>query len=88
MFVLLFGIPVMGCRLAATSLYHKIETFFYLHIVRNIVRLIAQYNNGVYMHRIQLDKDIQPLSEFRSKVAFYFDKVKKTKRSASHHPKR
>ena len=32
------------------------------------------------MHRIQLDKDIQPLSEFRSKVAFYFDKVKKTKR--------
>lgn len=32
------------------------------------------------MFRIQLDKDIQPLSEFRSKVAFYFDKVKKTKR--------
>jgi len=32
------------------------------------------------MHRIQLDKDIQPLSEFRSKVAFYFEKVKKTKR--------
>lgn len=32
------------------------------------------------MHRVQLDKDIQPLSEFRSKVAFYFDKVKKTKR--------
>lgn len=32
------------------------------------------------MPRIQLDKDIQPLSEFRSKVAFYFDKVKKTKR--------
>jgi len=32
------------------------------------------------MNRIQLDKDIQPLSEFRSKVAFYFDKVKKTKR--------
>ena len=32
------------------------------------------------MHRIQLDEDIQPLSEFRSKVAFYFDKVKKTKR--------
>jgi prevent-host-death family protein len=32
------------------------------------------------MHRIQLDQDIQPLSEFRSKVAFYFDKVKKTKR--------
>jgi len=28
----------------------------------------------------QLDQDIQPLSEFRSKVAFYFDKVKKTKR--------
>jgi len=32
------------------------------------------------MFRIQLDKDIQPLSEFRSKVAFYFDRVKKTKR--------
>ena len=32
------------------------------------------------MHRVQLDQDIQPLSEFRSKVAFYFDKVKKTKR--------
>lgn len=32
------------------------------------------------MHRIQFDKDIQPLSEFRSKVAFYFDKVKKTKK--------
>jgi prevent-host-death family protein len=32
------------------------------------------------MSRIQLDEDIQPLSEFRSKVAFYFDRVKKTKR--------
>lgn len=32
------------------------------------------------MPRIQLDNDIQPMSEFRSKVAFYFDKVKKTKR--------
>jgi len=32
------------------------------------------------MHKIQLDKDIQPLSKFRSKVAFYFDQVKKTKR--------
>ncbi len=32
------------------------------------------------MYKIQLDQDIQPLSEFRSKVAFYFDKVKKTKR--------
>jgi prevent-host-death family protein len=32
------------------------------------------------MNRIKLDKDIQPLSEFRSKTAFYFDKVKKTKR--------
>jgi len=48
--------------------------------VLNIVRLTAQYKNGVFMHRIQLDKDIQPLSEFRSRVAFYFDKVKKTKR--------
>jgi prevent-host-death family protein len=32
------------------------------------------------MQRIQLNKDIQPLSEFRSKVAFYFNKVKRTKR--------
>ena len=32
------------------------------------------------MHKIQLDQDIQPLSEFRSRVAFYFEKVKKTKR--------
>lgn len=32
------------------------------------------------MQRIQLHKDIQPLSEFRSKVAYYFNKVKKTKR--------
>ena len=32
------------------------------------------------MHKIQLDQDIQPLSEFRSKVAFYFEQVKKTKR--------
>jgi len=48
--------------------------------VQNIVRLIAQYIKGVLMQRVQLDQDIQPLSEFRSKVAFYFDKVKKTKR--------
>lgn len=32
------------------------------------------------MQKIQLDQDIQPLSEFRSRVAFYFDKVKKTGR--------
>jgi len=32
------------------------------------------------MQRIQLNKDIRPLSEFRSKVAFYFNKVKRTKR--------
>lgn len=32
------------------------------------------------MHKIQLDQDIQPLSEFRSKVAFYFDRIKITKR--------
>jgi len=32
------------------------------------------------MHKLQLDKDIQPLSKFRSKVAFYFDQVRKTKR--------
>jgi len=32
------------------------------------------------MFKIKLDQDIQPLSEFRSKVAFYLDKIKKTKR--------
>jgi antitoxin YefM len=32
------------------------------------------------MQKIQLDQDIQPLSEFRSRVAFSFDKVKKTGR--------
>ena len=32
------------------------------------------------MHRIQLDKDIQPLSEFRSKVATYIEQVHNTKR--------
>lgn len=32
------------------------------------------------MYKIQLDQDIQPLSEFRSKIAFYFDKVKRNKR--------
>jgi antitoxin YefM len=32
------------------------------------------------MQRIQFDEDIQPLSEFRSKVTYYLDKVKKNKR--------
>ena len=32
------------------------------------------------MQRIQLDKDIKPLSEFRSKVAAYLEFVHKTKR--------
>ena len=32
------------------------------------------------MRKIQLDKDIQPLSKFRSKVSFYFEQVRKTKR--------
>lgn len=32
------------------------------------------------MRRIQLSEDIQPLSEVRSRVTFYIDKVKKTKR--------
>jgi len=32
------------------------------------------------MRKIQLDQDIQPLSKFRSKVAFYFDQVRNTKR--------
>lgn len=35
---------------------------------------------GEIMHKILLDEDIQPLSKFRSKVAFYFDQVRKTKR--------
>jgi prevent-host-death family protein len=32
------------------------------------------------MHKIQLEEDIQPLSAFRSKISFYFNKVKETKR--------
>lgn len=32
------------------------------------------------MYNIQIDKDIQPLSEFRAKVAFYFENIKKHKR--------
>jgi len=32
------------------------------------------------MYNIQIDQDIQPLSEFRAKVAFYFEKIKKNKR--------
>lgn len=32
------------------------------------------------MSKIQSDQDIQPLSKFSSKVAFYFDQVKKTKK--------
>jgi len=32
------------------------------------------------MQRIQLDKDIKPLSEFRSKVASYLEHVHNTKR--------
>jgi prevent-host-death family protein len=32
------------------------------------------------MPRIQLNEDIKPLSEFRSKVRSYIDKVRKTKR--------
>lgn len=32
------------------------------------------------MNRIKLDKDVQPLSEFRSRISFYFDRVKKDKR--------
>ena len=32
------------------------------------------------MRRMQLSEDIQPLSEVRSRVSFYVDKVKKTKR--------
>ena len=32
------------------------------------------------MHRIDLEQDIQPLSTFRSKISYFFNKVKKTKR--------
>ncbi len=32
------------------------------------------------MKRIQLDEDIQPLSEFRANVGAYIEKIKKTKR--------
>ena len=32
------------------------------------------------MHRVNLTEDIQPLSTFRSKISYYFNKVKKTKR--------
>ena len=32
------------------------------------------------MQRIQLDEDIQPLSEFRANVALFIEKVRKTKR--------
>lgn len=32
------------------------------------------------MHRIQLDKDVQPLSEFRANVASFIEKVRTTKR--------
>jgi prevent-host-death family protein len=32
------------------------------------------------MYRVRLDNDIQPLSEFRSKISFYFDRLKKTRR--------
>jgi antitoxin YefM len=32
------------------------------------------------MSRIQLDEDIQPLSEFRANVTSFIDKVRKTKR--------
>lgn len=32
------------------------------------------------MNRIQLEEDIQPLSEFRSRVAHYLEKIKKDKR--------
>lgn len=32
------------------------------------------------MRNIHLEEDIQPLSEFRSKLSFYLEKIKKTKR--------
>jgi len=32
------------------------------------------------MHKIYLEQDIQPLSTFRSKISYFVNKVKKTKR--------
>ena len=32
------------------------------------------------MQRIQLEEDIQPLSEFRSRVTYYLEKIKKDRR--------
>jgi len=32
------------------------------------------------MQRVELDKDIQPISEFRSKATMFVDRVHKTKR--------
>jgi len=32
------------------------------------------------MHKINFDEDIQSLTNFRSKIAYYFDQIKKTKR--------
>jgi prevent-host-death family protein len=32
------------------------------------------------MQRVELDKDIQPISEFRSKATMFIDRVHKTKR--------
>ena len=38
------------------------------------------YKRRNTMRRIQLDKDVQPLSEFRANVASFIEKVRSTKR--------
>ena len=48
--------------------------------MRVIVHLFVQYKYGDIMQKIHLEQDIQPLSTFRSKISFYFNKVKETKR--------
>jgi prevent-host-death family protein len=66
---------------------NKVSLFYPLKKNSSIVNMnsilyIIKYNKniGEFMHKIQLLEDIQPLSKFRSKVAYYFDQVRKTKR--------
>ena len=49
-------------------------------IVQYIVLSHVHNKTGEIVHKIQLDQDIQPMSEFRSKVSFYLNQVKETKR--------
>lgn len=38
------------------------------------------YNRGIHMGRIELDKDVKPISEFRANATSLIDQVNKTKR--------